>query len=53
MCLTAERSEGSSIILIIFDIDLPFKTNLSKQTDSEKDQSFRGVWNLHLAAHSQ
>lgn len=41
-------------MLIIFDTDLPFKKNLSKQTDSGKDQSgsFRGLWNLHLAAQS-
>lgn len=43
MCLIHERSKGSDVILIVFDIGLPFKTNLSKQTDSGKDQSFRSV----------
>lgn len=43
MCLTDEGSEGSNFMPIIFGIELPFKADLSKQTDAGKDQSFRSV----------
>lgn len=52
MCLTDEESEQANFMLIIVGIELPFKADLSKETDAGKDQSFRSVWNLHLTTYS-
>lgn len=52
MWLIGEESEGSNFMLINFGTELRFKADLGKQTHAGKDHSFRSVWNLHLATHS-